>query len=170
MSNNCYLIGLPGVGKSYFGTKWANELGKDFIDLDKNVEEAAGKSISNIFKENGENFFRMIEREELLKTAFIKNSIIACGGGISNYLNNINWMNVNGCTLWVDDSIEAIKIRIRNESASRPYFRGLSNEEIASKLSSLKEKRKQNYQNCAVKWMVEDDDSTIKEQIMSKMG
>jgi shikimate kinase len=62
-----YIIGFMGSGKTTAGKKLASLLGWSFIDLDKKIEEFEGKSIPEIFSENGEEYFRVIE-SRLLKT------------------------------------------------------------------------------------------------------
>lgn len=76
------LIGFMGTGKTAVGKLLAERLGKTFIELDDEIEKAAGKSITGIFKEDGESRFRALEGEMVLKYAGRKNAVIACGGGI----------------------------------------------------------------------------------------
>ncbi|MBK9591555.1 MAG: dephospho-CoA kinase [Crocinitomicaceae bacterium] len=64
---NIFLIGFMGSGKSTIGKKLANKLGYAFLDMDREIESEQQKSIAQIFKEHGENYFRALESEWLKK-------------------------------------------------------------------------------------------------------
>ena len=74
------LIGMMGAGKSTVGPLLAEQLGRPFIDLDSRIESDAGMSVGAIFKEQGEVYFRELERRVLADN--IGGNVIACGGGI----------------------------------------------------------------------------------------
>ena len=95
-----FIIGFTGVGKSTFGKQIAHYLNKKFIDLDHAIEQKCEKKIVQIFDENGEEFFRILEREVLLNLD-IKNAVIACGGGTPCFFDNLDWMNLNGKTVFL---------------------------------------------------------------------
>lgn len=84
------LIGFMGTGKTVVGKNLANALDKDykFIETDEIIEEMAGKSIPEIFKEDGEIRFRELEIAACKKVSQLKNVIVSCGGGV--VLNKIN--------------------------------------------------------------------------------
>ena len=73
---------MMGSGKSTVGKKLANKLRWKFIDLDSEIEIQTGKSINEIFDEEGEDTFRKLEKRECEKTAETTNTVIATGGGI----------------------------------------------------------------------------------------
>lgn len=75
------LIGPPGSGKSTIGKILAKELQFDFIDTDSEVSKKAGKSISEIFIEDGESNFRALEREAVMEALSASATVIALGGG-----------------------------------------------------------------------------------------
>ena len=75
---NIYLIGMMGTGKSTVGELLTKKLDYPFVDLDKNIEKYAGKSITKIFENDGEENFRIFEAEQL---RCYSNSGIAGGGG-----------------------------------------------------------------------------------------
>jgi len=93
---NIYLIGMMGSGKSTMGKTLSEEIQKPFVDLDSEIEKAAGKSISEIFDNDGEDQFRKMETKQLKQYS---ESIVACGGGI--VLNNANrqFINENGIAI-----------------------------------------------------------------------
>jgi shikimate kinase len=75
------LIGPPGAGKSTVGTLLAERLGVSFTDTDQDVETTAGKPVSDIFIEDGEQTFRAFEREAVRKALASAGGILAVGGG-----------------------------------------------------------------------------------------
>ena len=82
------LIGFMGTGKTVVGRILAEKLGKQFIELDALIEKKAGKSIPDIFQQDGEIAFRELEIEAAREVAGKKSAVIACGGGL--VLNKIN--------------------------------------------------------------------------------
>jgi shikimate kinase len=88
MKTNIALIGFMGTGKTVVGKMLADKIGKAFIELDTEIEKEAGKTIADIFREDGEGHFRELETLVTEKYCARKNVVIACGGGI--VLNNIN--------------------------------------------------------------------------------
>jgi shikimate kinase len=88
MKTNIALIGFMGTGKTAVGRLLAKKLGRKFIELDSVIEKKAGKSIPEIFMEDGEIAFRELEIEATKEVARKKRAVIACGGGV--VLNRIN--------------------------------------------------------------------------------
>ncbi len=82
------LIGFMGTGKTAAGKLLAEKTGKKFIETDSIIGEKAGKSIPDIFREDGEIGFRQLEIEAVREIANESNAVIACGGGV--VLNKIN--------------------------------------------------------------------------------
>lgn len=100
-------------GKSTIGPILANALGWNFFDLDKLVEEAAGKSVRNIFEEFGEDYFRKLETGTLKKTSKLENYIVALGGGtVANNL-NIQIIKASGFLIYLESSPEETYKRLR---------------------------------------------------------
>jgi shikimate kinase len=80
-----YIIGFMGSGKTTAGKKLAKVLGWSFIDLDKKIEEKAGKRIPEIFSQDGENYFRKIESETLKGIEYETDTVVSTGGGAPCY-------------------------------------------------------------------------------------
>ena len=76
------LVGYRGSGKSTIGRKLADRLWKRFVDLDDLIVERAGKSIREIFEQDGEPAFREIEHQVLGETLLLEDQVIAAGGGV----------------------------------------------------------------------------------------
>lgn len=139
---NYFLIGMMGSGKTSLGKSLANDIDYNFIDLDGEIEKAAGIKINNIFDKYGEKYFRKLEMETSRKV--IKNSennVIATGGGFPINENNFKWMKNIGIIIWLKASAETIFKRIRS-SKDRPL---LTNPSIQS-IEGILSKRMKYYQ------------------------
>lgn len=75
------LVGAPGAGKTTVGRRVARELGIDFADSDELVEQRAGKTVAEIFIDDGESAFRAMEREEIARALAHFDGVLALGGG-----------------------------------------------------------------------------------------
>ena len=84
-----FIVGFMGSGKSFWGRRWANILGLDFIDLDELIEHKLGKTVSQIFEQQGEELFREVEATELRLISNRENTIISCGGGTPCFHGNM---------------------------------------------------------------------------------
>ena len=123
---NTYLIGMMGTGKSTIGKLLTKMLDYPFVDLDEKIEKYAGISITEIFKNNGEENFRNLESEHL---RFYSNSVIACGGGIIMRKENRTFMKDNGKAVLLTASIPELSKRLL-ESDSRPLLAVENKEEL----------------------------------------
>ena len=139
---NIVLIGMMGSGKSSIGKLLSKELNLEFIDIDNKIEENENKSISDIFKKNGENYFRKIEENFSINYIKLENQVISLGGG--GYLNEKIRKQClrNSVSVWLNWKHETIIRRIKN-SKKRPMVIKLNTYEIKelilerSKLYSL---------------------------------
>lgn len=125
-----YIVGFMGSGKSTYGTQLASELGFGFTDLDANIEETAGQSISSLFEDKGEEHFRKLESEELLKTATLQNHVIATGGGTPIFNHQMEWMNDNGTTIYLRLFEGELTKRLATELGSRPLLKDQTEETL----------------------------------------
>jgi shikimate kinase len=75
------LVGVPGAGKTTVGKLLAKELQVEFFDSDQVIESRAGKSVSDIFTQDGEPAFRKIEHDVIIELLDSPNSVLALGGG-----------------------------------------------------------------------------------------
>ncbi|MCY7290920.1 MAG: shikimate kinase [Ferruginibacter sp.] len=115
-----FLIGFMGAGKSFLGKLWADDNGIPFYDVDTLIEEEERMSISEIFSTFGEAYFREKEAAVLRNTDRFENAIIACGGGAPCYFDNMQWMNKNGITVFLNETEEQIYHHIKNDKKARP--------------------------------------------------
>ncbi len=139
-----FLIGLPGSGKTTMGKELAKELAYTFIDLDDRIVFSAGKSIPEIFTQDGEERFREIERDELRKIVG-ERCVIATGGGAPCFHHNMDWMQENGFTVYLNPPLEIVAERVASDT-NRPLISG----EPLETLQHLLEKRKPFYQQAGM--------------------
>ena len=110
---NIVLVGMPGCGKSTIGKKMAAETGKKFVDTDILVEEKAGKSIPDIFKEDGEAAFRKLEAEVMALVGKENGQVIATGGGCVLNLENVRNLKQNGTVVFIRRDIKKLAVEGR---------------------------------------------------------
>lgn len=144
---NIILTGYMASGKSTVGRCLAKKLGMSFLDTDEYIEKKQNKKISDIFSENGENFFRKLEHE-CAKALYTKdNTVIATGGGFVLNPENIELMRKNGIIVYLETNADVICDRLETSRGTRPLMNGSSTEQIIERF----EKRKSFYDNCDIK-------------------
>ena len=126
---NIVLIGMMGSGKSSIGKILSKKLNIDFIDIDQKIEEVESLTISDIFKRNGESYFRKIEEKISLQYLKSQNNIISLGGG--GFINSsIRKLCQKKClSFWLNWKNETIIKRIY-KSKKRPIVINLTKDKI----------------------------------------
>lgn len=149
-----YLVGMMGTGKSTIGKMMSQALGYCFFDTDFLIEQLAGKSVADIFAQDGESDFRALETEVLQELAPFARCVVATGGGTP--CKSQNWGHMQaGISVWLNGEPELLAARVVKDSKNdRPLVaiddaESKSDEEIlaatAEKLRSLLEKRRDQY-------------------------
>ena len=138
-----YLIGFMGAGKTTISKLLANKLQLPFYDTDQEIEKNEKRSISDIFKKEGELYFRMLETE-ILKS-INQNSIIACGGGLPIYNNNMELINSKGISIYLKASVNLLFDRLKKEKESRPLINNKTNKELEFYIKNELQNRKPFY-------------------------
>lgn len=124
MDRRVYLIGMPGSGKSTVGVALAECLGREFVDLDEEIELEAGRSIPEIFRENGETRFRELESAALGRVATRERVVVACGGGTPLDEGNQRLMHETGTVILLKPSLRSLRSRLGELVKGRPLVRG----------------------------------------------
>lgn len=131
-----FLCGFMGAGKSTVGKKLADRLEMTFLDLDEYIEHKAGKSIPEIFDNEGEKKFRKTERECILEIIRTYQGVIALGGGSLHNQHMVDHIKLNGLLIFIETPFSVILNRI-SQNKNRPL---LLNEEGSVKEKDLLEK------------------------------
>jgi len=105
---NVVLIGMPGSGKSTVGKRLAGLTGRDFYDTDEMIVREAGKSIPEIFAEDGETDFRRLETQALAKAAKCSGIIIAAGGGVVCQPHNRKLIRQNSLAVFLERELKLL--------------------------------------------------------------
>jgi len=146
MKNSIALIGFMGTGKTVVGKLLAEKFGKGFIELDMEIEKTAGKSIPDIFRDDGEIHFRDLEIEAVKQIAGKKNVVIACGGGIVLNMVNIFRLKQECVIVCLTAAPEVILQRVSGDKDNRPL---LASADRKNKIKELLEFRLPFYDRAA---------------------
>jgi len=146
-----FLIGFMGSGKTHWGKLLAEKLHLRFFDLDTVITEKENKTISEIFADKGEEFFRYREKEvleELVKEN--EHFILSSGGGTPCFFNNISFMKKNGTVVWLNTSVEILKQRLLKERMSRPLIKNIGETQLKAYIIRKLGERKIYYEQADV--------------------
>jgi shikimate kinase len=146
MKTSIALIGFMGTGKTAVGKVLAKKLGREFIELDYLIEQKAGKSIPEIFQQDGEIGFRELEIEAAKEVANKKNAVIACGGGVVLNKINIDRLRKECIIVYLTASPGIILKRTSDEKNERPL---LAVSDRASQIKELLRFRQPFYERAA---------------------
>ena len=142
---NIYFIGFMASGKSRIGKSFARMLGWPFYDTDELIEEKAGKSISQIFADEGEDYFRQLETLVIKELSDLKNNVVALGGGAVIRDENWQYLKNSGVTIRLSAPVDILAERIgRNEE--RPLMANMSHEERMKKIEEMLVARQPHYE------------------------
>ena len=120
-----YLIGFMGSGKSALGRQLAILLHTAFVDLDEMFEKRYRISIYDFFATYGEDHFRKAERELLLETAVMENTLISTGGGTPCFYDNMKFITSHGISVYLRMTTEELAGRLKNLRRKRPLLRNI---------------------------------------------
>ena len=145
-----FLCGMMGAGKSATGKTLAEKLSIPFHDLDQLIEEAAGKTIPRIFSDEGETYFRKLERDILVKQSQIINGVMALGGGSLQNQQIVDHLKVCGWLVWLDAPVPVLAERI-GAAGNRPLLsNGSDNDTMTVKLETLMKERELFYRQAHI--------------------
>lgn len=124
-----FLVGMPGSGKSTLGREAARLSGMLFFDLDEEIERSEGRSIKEIFEQDGESYFRLLEKDKLEElTRSNDDFILSTGGGAPCFHNNMDFINRNGRSIFVNVPLQELRSRLlQTNLAARPKIGNVKN-------------------------------------------
>ena len=162
-----FLIGFMGSGKTHWGRYLSQKLGIPFFDLDEQVVEHAGKPIPEIFATEGEELFRLQEKDVLhLITESHESFVMACGGGSPCYFNNIEYVQQSGTTVWINTAPEILFQRLVKEKEKRPLIKELSDEQLRSFIGKKYADRRIYYEQADI---IIDDEPVQLDKLIDKL-
>jgi shikimate kinase len=156
---NLALIGFMGTGKSSVGRALADQLNFQFVDTDELIETRAGKTITQIFAENGEASFRDLEKCVVTDLKDQQKIVISTGGGLATNPENLESLKVHSLVVCLWASPEGIWERVRNQT-HRPL---LQTPDPLAKIRDLLTKREPFYKQADV--LVNTERRSIKEVV-----
>ena len=137
-TQNIILIGMPGSGKSSIGERISKNLKRKFIDIDTEIEKHENRTIPEIFKKDGEGYFRKIEKELTYKFSRETGVIISTGGGVVLDEDNYDSLKQNGYIVLIERDLEKLS------TEGRPLSKG-----GLDKLKKIKFERSDKYKRFA---------------------
>jgi shikimate kinase len=149
-----FLTGFSGSGKSTIGPLLANSLGYEFVDLDQSIEQRAGKTITRIFAENGEEYFRGLELQSLMGLVERTNLVISLGGGVLENDESYALIQKSGTMVYLKSPTKTLARRLCNKT-DRPLLKGnkgqkLSRQEIEEKITTILGRREPRYKSAEI--------------------
>ena len=131
------LVGLMGAGKSSVGRRLAEKLDSPFVDADHEIEVAAGKSISEIFADHGEDYFREGERRVIMRLLENGKQVLATGGGA--YMNSESRERIRdlGISVWLKADLDLLLKRVAKRN-DRPLLREEDPAKVLKRLIDLR--------------------------------
>ncbi|MBQ6204815.1 MAG: shikimate kinase [Prevotella sp.] len=135
------IVGYMGSGKTTVGKALSKELGIPFYDLDWYIESRMRKTVPQIFAERGEEGFRKIEHNMLHEVAEFENVIISCGGGTPCFFDNMDYMNGQGETVYLQASPEVLYDHLKMGKTERPLLKNKTPDEMRRFIAEQLERR-----------------------------
>jgi shikimate kinase len=124
-------MGYMGSGKTLVSKELSILNNFKIFDLDTEISKQNNRSITEIFKEKGEIFFRKTEKEVLEKILSTeKNIILSLGGGTPCYYNNIDSINEKTISVFLKTNVKTLAQRLSSEKDKRPLIQNISNEDL----------------------------------------
>ncbi len=163
LENNIFLIGFMGAGKSTIARLLKERLDCPLIEMDEQIVKEQGKSINDIFAQQGEEAFRDMESQLIYRISQGKAAVVSCGGGAVIREENVENMKKNGKIVFLTARPETILERVK-KGKDRPLLNGHMNVEY---ISSMMEKRLPVYKKAADYEIATDD--TNKAKIVDKI-
>lgn len=129
---NIVLTGFMGTGKTTVGRLLARKLGRRFLDTDEMIEEKENRRIVDIFAQDGEAYFRAVERQAVSKASELPNCVIATGGGVVLDQRNMERLRENGVIVNLHAPLELILER--TGGGGRPLLDDQTRDQVAKRM------------------------------------
>lgn len=147
-----FILGYMACGKTTLGRALARALDREFIDMDFRIEQRYRKTIKELFAERGEAGFRDIESRMLDEISYMEDVVVACGGGMPCFNDNMAKMNERGVTVWLEATPERIVQRLVINRARRPLMADKKPEELLEAVNAGLAGRRQYYSQACIRF------------------
>lgn len=168
MKKKIFLIGFMGSGKSFWASKIAHKTGLRTADLDDYIVQKVDKEITQIFDNEGEAYFRQLERqclEELNESTV--HSVIALGGGTPCFGDNMEWLLIHGITIYLETPTNILLQHLQSETAKRPLLQHKTLPELQQYITYKLEERIPYYQQADYTLSYQKDTAVMLEQLLT---
>ncbi len=164
MTPRVVLVGLPGSGKSTSGRRLAKMLGVGFVDSDDLVEESAGRSISTVFAESGEEAFRALESSCVQRALRTFDGVLALGGGA------LSWAPTRAAVLAAGAPVVLLRAGLQTLTmrVGDGHTRPLLADDPSGRLGELAAARESTYRECAT--LTVDTDERTPGQVAAQIA
>lgn len=170
MSAKCiYLIGFMGSGKTTIGHALAKALHYEFVDMDHYIEKQQQLSIADIFMQQGEESFRLIESQALDQLSKDKNIVISTGGGTPCFHDNMSIIRQSGVSIYLKCSIDSLHQRLKH-SQERPLVSNKSDKELKRYIRETLSTRKEFYQKADIRVIADVEIALLLRKILKKIS
>jgi shikimate kinase len=153
--DNLILVGFSCSGKTTLGRNVARRLRLNFVDTDRYIEEMSGRTIPEIFREDGEAAFRALESEAIERIMAEQNQVVSTGGGAFVNLENRAKLRTGNLVIHLQVRPETVVDRLRNSKSGRPRPL-LDNPDPLERVMELMAERKEAYSAAHVTIGVDD--------------
>ncbi|HAM97600.1 MAG TPA: shikimate kinase [Marinilabiliales bacterium] len=140
-----FLIGFMGCGKTTAGRLLAQLINYQFIDLDELIVQKKGMSVATLFENEGEENFRLLEKQVLAEVFEMRQVVVATGGGAPCFFDNMEQMNKHGISVYIKLTPKALLSRLRNAKEQRPLLKNKSETELLEFITQMLQKREPFY-------------------------
>ena len=147
LTKTIVLTGMMGCGKSAIGRRLAAKLGFDFKDSDTEIEQAAAMSVTDIFDQHGEAYFRDGEKRVIERLLNEPAHIMAIGGGAFCQPQTRALIQKHACSIWLKTDLDELVRRVNKRPGKRPL---LANGDPKKILAELLEKRSPDYEKADI--------------------
>ena len=131
------LVGLMGVGKTTIGRRLAKRMRLPFVDADREIEDAAGMSVGEIFERYGEAHFRDGERRVIARLIKGEPRVIATGGGAFMNDETRALILTTATAIWLDSDLDTLAERVGRRD-DRPLLRGRDARHVLGELAAIR--------------------------------